>query len=100
MGKGTYDGDEFPLFMKGINAIKGHIFDGKYSGEVAASQACKAMYLAASLLAGRQCLEPIASVDDYRSMSISNERYAKLSYIRKLDLGAYAYLIETIKLLT
>jgi hypothetical protein len=99
MGKGTYDSEEFPLLMRGINAIKGHIFDGKYSGEVAASQACMVMYLAASLLANGQRIEPIASFNEYRSMSVPDERYAKLSYIRKLDLQAYAYLVEAIKLL-
>jgi hypothetical protein len=99
MGKETCDANEFSLFMRGIGAIKGHIFDGKYSGEVAIAQACKVMYLAASLLAGKPQLEPIPNVDDYRSLNISDKRYVKLSYIRKLDLNAYSYLVEAINLL-
>jgi hypothetical protein len=99
MGKGTYERDEFPLFMKGIDAIKGHIFDGRYSGEIAAIQACTVMHMAAALLVDSPRLEPIVNVDDYRNASIDDARLGKLSYIRKLDLRGYARLVEAIRLL-
>jgi len=56
-GRGAYDADEFRLFMQGIDAIRGHIFDEKYSGEIAASQACKVMYLASCLLSDTPTLK-------------------------------------------
>jgi hypothetical protein len=98
MGKGTYDTDEFPLFMRGIDAIKSHVFDGKYSGEVAVVQACAVMYLAASLLVGSPRLEPITNIENYRKVTIDDPRLNRLAYIRKLDLRAYAHLVEAIKL--
>jgi hypothetical protein len=97
--KGTYERDEFPLFMKGIDVIKGHIFDGRYSGEIAAIQACTVMHMAAALLVGPPRLEPIINVGDYRNATIDDARLGKLSYIRKLDLRGYARLVEAVKLL-
>lgn len=99
MGKGKYDPDEFSLFAKGIDAIKGHIFSGRYSGEIAAVQACKVMYLAACLFVEAPKFRTIPSIEDYQDIAITDNRFVKLSYIRKLDLEAYAYLIEAIKLI-
>ncbi len=97
VGRGKI-GTEYELYSNVMKNLSNHIYDGKFSGEVAAVLACKVMYMAACVLKKQK---PIAinNPNDYLSESIGHSKYGKLSFIRKYDAEAYAYVVETIRLL-
>ena len=41
IGKGSVDKEEYPLYLRGIQALDSHVMDQRYSGEIAAHQASK-----------------------------------------------------------
>lgn len=98
IGKGSMDKEEYPLFLRGIQALDSHVMDRRYSGEIAAHQACKTMYLAACLLTG-QPFGKIENPEAYIGESIGKSRYKKFSYMKKQKLESYGYLVEAVKLL-
>lgn len=91
--------EDYPVYKKGITALSSHIFSGKYTGDMAAFQACKVFYLAACLLTDQNTLINVVNPDDYKNQKIPLKAYKKLDYIRKMDLEAYAYLLEGTRLL-
>lgn|GEM_PF-2953066 len=98
IGKGIDNIEEFYMLMAGIKKISPHVIQGKFSGEIASEQACKVMYLAASLLAG-QPYKVIVHQEQYIQEIISQKGYWKLNHMKKQKLEAYAYLVEAVKLL-
>lgn len=98
IGKGSIDKEEYPLYLRGIQGLYSHVMDCRYSGEIAAYQACKVMYLASCLLTGHPFSE-ILQPEKYVSESIAQSRYRKLSFIRKQNLTFYGYLVEAVRLL-
>lgn len=95
IGKGMYDPGEFPLFVKGIHAIGGHVLSMHYTAPLAAEQACRVMYLAACLLTGRPFVE-IESPERFLKANIGKSRYRRLSYMRGQNVTAFAYIVETL----
>lgn len=99
ISKGNSDKEEFPLYMHGAKSIRNHIFLEKYSGEKAAMQACKVLCLAACVLADRDQMIVIEHPEDYINARIPLKEYSKLSYMRKLKLEAYGYIVEGVRIL-
>jgi len=99
ISRGHIESEEYPLYLSGITKITGHIFNIKYSGEVAAIDACKVMCLAACVLANRDEMVKINNSEDYITEKISMKEYSKLSYIKKMKLEAYGYLVEAVKII-
>lgn len=98
IGKGSVDKEEYPLYLRGIQALDSHVMGRRYSGEIAAHQACKAMYLAACLLTS----QPFCIIDNpekYLAESIGQSRYKKFGYVKKQNLESYGYLVEAVRLL-
>lgn len=91
--------NDYPVYKKGITALSSHIFSGKYTGDMAAFQACKVFYLAACLLTDQNTMISVTDPDNYKDQKIPLKAYKKLDYIRKMDLEAYAYLWEGTRLL-
>jgi hypothetical protein len=99
-GRGIFEKEEYPIFQKGISRIRDHIIGEKFSGEIAVRRACMVMFIAAAILSDAS-IPPILLDDEYyKSQSVPAGTYQKLSYIRKTDLTAYKYLIETLKMLS
>lgn len=98
IGKGIYEHDEFPLFIKGIHSIGGHILSMKYSAPLAAEQASRVMYLASCILTG-QHFTPITNPQSFLQVNIGNSKYKKLSYMRRQSAEAFAYIVEAIRLI-
>ena len=96
--RGNSDKLEYAEYLRGIRAISNHILTMKYSGEVASHQACKVLYLAACLLTGAT-FKRITNPDDYVEQNISNDKFRKLSSIKKQNLESYGYLVEAVKML-
>lgn len=99
IGKGFTDKKEFSLYMSGVTAVSSHIFQERYSGEKAAFQACKALCLAAYILVDKEEMIEIEHPEDYVAVRIPLKEYSKLSYIRKLKLESYGYLVEGVRAL-
>lgn len=98
IGKGIYDKDDFPLFIKGIHSISGHILSMKYSAAIAANQASRVMYLASCMLTGQPFI-PIKDPGSYIQANIGNSQYKKLSYMRSQSLEAFAYIVEALRMI-
>lgn len=96
-GRGKY-GTEYEKYSAVMRNLTNHIYEGKFSGEIAAILACSVMYMAACVLK-KQSPNKIEQFNDYATENISNSRFSKLSYLRKYDIKAFAYLVETIKIL-
>lgn len=91
-------GKDYELYLSGIRAIVNHIFDGKFSAEMAVTRACKVMYTAACVLTDSE-IKRIESPEEYLKRSIPVERYNKLSKIKRLAPDGYAYAVEAMELL-
>ena len=98
IGKGVYDKDDFPLFIKGIRSIGGHVLSMKYSATIAAEQASRVMYLTSCMLTG-QSFTPIENPEAYLHANISNSKYKKLSYMRNQSAEAFAYIVESLRII-
>lgn len=98
ISRGTIEPEDYKEYIKGIRAVESHVLMTDYSGELAAEQACKVMYLAACLLT-QGAFKKIEHPEIYLEESISKSSYKKLSYMKKRKLEAYGYLVEAVRLL-
>lgn len=98
VARGNSRPEEYLKLMSGIKSIRTHIINEKYSGEIAAIQACSVMYMAACILKNKEFVR-IEKPEDYIKDSIGKSKYKNLAYIKKLKLEAYGYLVETVRIL-
>jgi hypothetical protein len=96
--KGFFNQDEYKLLMSGIKSIRPHIIGQKYSGEIAAIDACKIIYLAACIFTDTE-FKTIIQTEEYATIVIENARFRKMNYMKKRNIVAYGYLTEAIRLL-
>jgi hypothetical protein len=99
MGRGGIRSEEYALFLSGINAIQGHIFNGRLNGENAGLMASEVMYLAACLLTGQKAVEHIVDAEIYREQVLTMKGAKRIGYIRNVSPSAYAYLVKAFELL-
>ena len=99
MGRGSIGKDEYTLYANGIDRIQGHIFSGVFNGENAGVHACAILYLAASMLSGRETCSRIEDVDEYRDVVLKIKNARRIAYIKRIDPAAYAYLVEAHRML-
>lgn len=85
------------IWSRGINAIRSHIFGGKYGVERAALEASKVMYLTSCILADKDSVENIADINTYQNVSIDYEELKNLSKIKKVYREACAYSIAAME---
>jgi hypothetical protein len=98
IGKGHTDTEEYPMYVSGANSLDSHILNGRFNGEIASLVACQVLYLASCILKRT----PFVKIEDssiYANEIISDKRYRKLSYIKKLNLQSYGYLVKAVRLL-
>ena len=98
VSRGNNRPDEYRKLINGIKSIRTHIFKENYSGEIAAIQACSVMYMASCILKNKEFV-PIKKPENYIKDSIGKSKYKSLSYIKKVKLEAYGYLVEAVRLL-
>jgi hypothetical protein len=58
------------------------------------------MYLAAAILTNQDSLPDLKDDNYYLSADVCIKEYNKLGYIRKMDMLAYKYLIESFEMLS
>lgn len=90
--RGKVNPSEYPLYVKGIRDLRGHIYAENYNPEIAAIRAVKVMYLVMCLLEDKE-YQRLSNVEDYSDRKITNTELSSLSYLRKVNLEAYGYLI-------
>jgi len=98
ISRGTIEKEDYAEYLRGIKAVGTHILFMNYSGEIAAHQACKVMYLAVCLLKEREFVR-IEHPEIYIDQKLNQKKYKGLSSIKKQKLEAYGYLVEAVKLL-
>lgn len=98
IGKGIYDKDDFPHFIKGIRSIGGHVMSMKYNASIAAEHASQVMYLASCILTGKH-FTPIDNPETYLQANIGKSKYKKLSYMRNQSPEAFAYIVEALRMI-
>ena len=98
-GRGGIRPEEYANYLTGINAIQGHIFDGRINGETAALYACQIMYLAACLATGQKEYEALDDPDHYRGVSLTMKGVKRINYVRNVDPVAYGYMVKAFQLL-
>ena len=96
--RGTVNPEEYEMYKEGIKGLKTHIYDGKFTGEIAAELACRVIYIAACLL---KQTEPQIITDGtpYLKDNLSKTKFKKLSYLKKLRPEAFAYVALAAKML-
>ena len=98
VARGNNRPDEYRKLVSGIKSIRTHMFKENYSGEIAAIQSCSVMYMAACILKNKEFVR-IKTPENYMKDSIGKSKFKNLSYIKRLKLEAYGYLVEAVKLL-
>lgn len=96
--RGKSDAEEYPLYVKGIRDLRGHIYAENYSPEIAATRATKVMYMAACLLTGND-YERIEDAAAFAGEKLTVDKLMPLAYLRKVSAEAYAYAIKTDRLI-
>lgn len=98
ISRGNTNQEDYRKLITGIKSIRTHIFRENYSGEIAAIQACSVMYMAACVLKNKEFVR-IENPEMYIKDSIGKSKYKSLSYIKRIKLEAYGYLVEAVRLL-
>jgi len=97
--RGKVNVGEYPLYVRGIRNLRGHIYSEYYTPEIAAGRATKVLFMTACLLTGTDYV-PVSDYREYVDQRISSERLMPLRYLRKVNPEAYAYTIKTDGLLS
>ena len=87
------DWKQTSLWRLKIRALKNHILLKGYNANDAIGKACKVMHLASCVLSGKE-YQKIDKTEEYLSARIEGNEYKNFVYVRKMDIGAYAYLVE------
>ena len=74
--RGKAGADEYPIYVKGIRDLRGHIYSENYSPEIAAGRCADVMYLVMCLLTGKQ-FTPVED-EHNRYNTETNRRYADM----------------------
>lgn len=96
--RGKIGTKEYPLYVKGIRDLRGHIYAENYSPEIAAVRAVRVMYLAMCLLTGNT-YKKVEDANEMSDKKLMHSELASLKYLRKVNLEAYSYLILLDKIL-
>ncbi len=97
--RGKVGKEEYPIYVKGIRELRGHIYAENYTPEVAAERAAKIMYMAVCLLSDTEFVQ-VENDTEFLNIKIEQERLSSLRYLRKVNPEAYAYVIKTDRLLS
>lgn len=90
--RGKIHADEYPLYVRGIQDLRGHIFRENYSAEIAVEKAVRTAYLAACLMTETEFIR-ITNPDEYIKENFSNPELRGAKFLRKIDALSYAYMI-------
>lgn len=96
--RGSTNREEYQYFLNGIRSLRSHIFAENYSPEIAARKAVKIIYLSTCIRTGVR-FHRIENPLEYMNSRYMGPEMLPLKYLRKVDPEAFAYTIETDRLL-
>lgn len=91
--RGKTNAAEYPLYVKGIRDLRGHIFAESYSAENAAGRAVKIMYMAMCLMTGN-VFTPATDIAAHVGENLVSSELFPIRYLRKANPEAYAYALK------
>ncbi|MFI3201902.1 MAG: nucleotidyl transferase AbiEii/AbiGii toxin family protein [Eubacteriales bacterium] len=98
VSRGKYIEEEYPLYVSGIRDLRGHIYSENYNPEIAVGRAAKIVYLVTCLRADVP-FERVVDYSAYISRKFKMAQMLPATYLRKVDMEAYAYMIKADELL-
>lgn len=98
VSRGTYNAAEYPLYVEGIRALRGHIFSENYTPETAVVRAAKVAYLSVCLIADMP-FERVTHYLEYVNEKITQPSLMSVKYLKKVNPEAYAYMIKVDRIL-
>ena len=93
ISKGKTDSADYAEYLRGIKSLRNHVLAKDYNTDYATWKACKVLYLTSCLLSGNPPTK-INNSKEYLTARLHGEKYKGLSYVRKQNSEAYAYLVE------
>lgn len=99
VSRGQFYEQEYTYYKDGILRLRNHILGDKFSGDIAGSYASRVLYLASSMLIGRETITRINDPSIYFHQKIELLSPKRFSYLRIVDSIAYGYVVEAGKLL-
>lgn len=90
-------GNDYDLLLSGIRKLHNHIYADIFNADLAVLHAGKVMYAAACILKHEE-MHRIEDLSAYRDMHIQHEKYRKLEKLRNLNVSAFAYVVEALRL--
>ena len=96
--RGKQAADDFPSYLQGTRDIVNHIFDGRFSMEVASALAPKVIYMASCLLTGASFKRSF-NLEGLKQETLTQDDLKTMKAFRKLRTDGYDYLVMADRLL-
>ena len=96
--RGKVGAEEYPIYVKGIRDLRGHIYAENYSPEIAAGRAAMVVYMVMCLLTDTE-FEKVKDFREYANQKVVHEKLLPLCYLKKANPEAYAYVVKTDKIM-
>jgi hypothetical protein len=84
---------DYPIYVKAIHDLRGHIYAENFSPEIAVGRAAKIVYVVCCLL-NHQNYERVEDYEKYIEKKIVNKELQSLKYLKKANPLGYAYIIK------
>ncbi len=97
--RGKVKREEYPLYVKGIQDLRGHIFRENYTAEIAIGKAVRVAYLVACLMTDSEFVH-ISNPKDYMNENIQKPELLGAKFLKKIDIESYAYMVLIDRMLT
>lgn len=96
--RGKFSPEDFPSYFQGTRSVGNHVFDSRFSMEVASRQAPKVIYMATCLLTGKP-FEKNVDLDSLKTENLTQEDLKTMKAFRKFKSDEYGYLVLADRLL-
>lgn len=97
--RGKTNEADYPVYVEAIRSLRSHIYAENYTPEIAAKKAAKVIYAVTCLKKNIPYQRPEA-IAEYKTKTYIGKEMMPLSYLKKVDLEAYAYTIEADRLIS
>lgn len=99
IGRGRIRAEEYERFSSGIDAIGGHIYNGKINGEYAVVYASELMDFVAHLLTNKSDYSRIEDPEEFFDAELHIQGSRIIKGLKNTNPLAFAYIIRSIRLL-
>ena len=96
--RGTHAPNDYAAYIEGIRGVATHVYEERFTGEIASYRAANIIYMAACLLAGT-AYEQIEDEKEYIKEPLTRSELKPLLKMRKVQPLQYAYIVKADRLL-